>query len=510
MPFWMPLGTEIQPDPCRTGPLAHLLEPLDITPFIGFNEFSKLVSEVEYAVGGAVTGANQEGKSVSYLNPEMFAAVLGTVGALVAILDPEGRIVYFNHACEKITGYSFEEVKGKPFWDLLLIPEEQEEVKGVFNELLKTAAPNQHENYWRGKDGALHLISWSNTVYVNPTGKVQYVIGTGIEVTDYRRSQEELKETNRKIEQLHETAHLLEGCEREEEVYDLTVHAAEEILDFPLCTLDIVEGDTLVAKATSKGLPPGASRSVSLSEETLATKTCRTGKTYVIGKPDEDPAAKPTRPDFRSVISAPIGKFGVFQAASTEEDAFSDQDVRLVELLLGHTAQAIARIRLQEKLKEQATKDPLTGVYNRRYFNEVIERELSRSKRYDHPIGFLMIDVDGFKQINDRFGHQIGDRVLQSVAELLQKQVRETDLVVRYGGDEFLVMLVETDGQTEAVKRRIEEAVAKRNETNALVPFPVTLSIGTAHWNPQEEGSIEQVLRKADQQMYKEKRATKT
>lgn len=462
-----------------------------------------LVSAIEYASGGAVTGTNQGGKSASYLNPETFATVLDTVGALVTILDPQGRIVYFNHACEKITGYSFEEVKGKPIWDLLLIPEEREEVKRVFNELLKPASFNQHENYWRGKDGALHLISWSNTVHLDPTGKVQYLIGTGIEVTDYRRSQEELKETNRKIERLHETAHLLESCEREEDVYELTVHAAEEILDFPLCTLDIVEGDTLVAETASKGLPPGASRSASLSEDTLATKTFRTGKTYVIGSPNEEPSARPTRSDFQSGISAPIGKFGVFQVASTRKNAFSDQDVRLLELLLGHTAQAIARIRLQEKLKEQATKDPLTGVYNCRYFNEVIERELSRSKRYAHPIGFLMIAVDGFKQINDQFGHQIGDRVLQSVAELLQKRVRETDFVVRYGGDEFLVVLIETDGQTEAVKQGIEEAVTKHEETDALVPFPVTLSIGTAHWNSQEGGSIEQVLEKADQQMYK-------
>jgi len=158
-------------------------------------------------------------------------------------------------------------------------------------------------------------------------------------------------------------------------------------------------------------------------------------------------------------------------------------------------------------LKERATRDPLTGVYNRRYFNEVIEQELVRSRRYEHPIGFLMIDIDRFKEINDRFGHQMGDRVLKAVADLLVAQVRESDIVVRYGGDEFLIMLLETDGETEAVAERIRNAVAEWNKTNELIPFAVTLSIGAAHWDPTSTEPIEQVLAEADKRMYADKRS---
>lgn len=322
-------------------------------------------------------------------------------------------------------------------------------------------------------------------------------------------AEEKLKKSQRKIELLHTVAQELESLDDENKIYKRTVRAAEEILDFPLCTLDIVEGDRLVTKATSKGLPAGASRSAPLSEESLATKTYRTGKTYVIGSPDEEPSAKPTRSEFRSGISVPIGRFGVFQVASTKKNAFSSDDVRLLELLIGHTAQAISRIRLQKELKEQANRDPLTGVYNRRYFNEVVEQEIPRSKRYAHPIGFLMIDVNGFKEINDRFGHHMGDRVLQAVANLLVEQVRETDLVVRYGGDEFLVMLLETDGETDAVKARIQKAMTTSKEISELIPVPVTLSIGAAHWDPDRDATIEHVLSVADRAMYKEKNAGK-
>ncbi len=437
----------------------------------------------------------------------MLALILDALGALVVILDPEGRVVHCNRACRKVVGYSLEEMRGKPIWDLVIPSEKRGEVKHVFAELVRTASTNQHESHWRGKDGSLHLISWSNTVYRDSTGEVRYVIGTGIEVTEQRRAQETLAALNQKIILLHETAHQLERVADEEEVYQLTVHAAEEILGFPLCTLDILNGDKFIPKATSKGLPTGASRPISLSEETLETKTFLTGRTYVLGHPEDDPSARPTRPEFKSVISAPIGKFGVFQVASEKENTFSEQDVRLVELLLGHTTQAIARIRLQNELKDQAIKDPLTGVYNRRYFNEVVEQELIRSGRYEHPIGFLMIDVDNFKEINDRFGHQVGDRVLQAVADLLVAQVRESDIVVRYGGDEFLVMLIETDGQADAVEARIRKAVTERNKTGETFPFPITLSVGTAHWDPNRRESIEQVLARADKRMYASKEA---
>jgi len=326
------------------------------------------------------------------------------------------------------------------------------------------------------------------------------------DVREQMKVERRLQETGLKLERLHEAANRLETCRSEEEVYRATVSAAEEILRFGLCSLDIVEGERLLVKATSAGLAPEASVAASLSEENLATTTLRTRRTTVFGRPEEVPTARPTKTGFQSGISAPIGNVGVFQVASEEENAFTAEDVRLLDLLLGHTAQAIARIRLEEELVTQANRDPLTGVYNRRYFNQVIEQELARSKRYAHPIGFLMVDVNRFKEINDQFGHQTGDRVLQAVASLLNSALRECDLVVRYGGDEFLVVLLETNGESSLVKDRILDAVKAREGTTELVPFPVTLSIGCAHWNPESDQTVESVLSKADARMYAAKR----
>ncbi|MFQ5341916.1 MAG: diguanylate cyclase domain-containing protein [Anaerolineae bacterium] len=322
-----------------------------------------------------------------------------------------------------------------------------------------------------------------------------------------REAHRALQWSRQRLEGLHEEARRLAACESEEEAYQIAVRAAERILDFSICTLDIVEDDKLVVKATSSGVPPSASRGRGLDERGLGAKTHRTGRTYVFGSLDEVPEARPTRGDFQSGISAPIDDIGVFQVASTEPDAFSQDDVRLLELLLGHTAAALKRIRLLNKLTELAIHDPLTGVYNRYYLNQTLEREIERSRRYGHPIAFLMIDVNRFKEINDRFGHQMGDRVLQAVASLLVEEVRATDIVVRYGGDEFLIIQPETDGETDTVKERILGRAARLNETNELVDFPLTLSVGAAFWDPQGDESLEEALGEADRRMYEDKRS---
>ena len=160
----------------------------------------------------------------------------------------------------------------------------------------------------------------------------------------------------------------------------------------------------------------------------------------------------------------------------------------------------------EQRLMHMARHDPLTGVFNRYALAEMLEQEALRAQRYKHPIGVLMIDVNRFKEVNDRFGHAIGDKVLQLVAEVLSSSVRGTDFVVRYGGDEFLLLLIETNGETQIVRDRIIETMSSRNPVNLLFDFPITLSIGIDHWMPDSNTSIESVLSQADQAMYAEKR----
>jgi PAS domain S-box-containing protein len=117
------------------------------------------------------------------------SAVLDTAGALIIVLDRQGGIVRFNRACEQLSGYSFAEVQGQPVWDLLL-PEERAPVRAVFEQLRAGRFPNKFENYWVARDGSRHLISWSNTALPDPEGVVQYVIGTGLDITQRKEAEE--------------------------------------------------------------------------------------------------------------------------------------------------------------------------------------------------------------------------------------------------------------------------------------------------------------------------------
>jgi PAS domain S-box-containing protein len=124
-------------------------------------------------------------------------AVLETAGALVVVLDREGRILRFNRACEQTTGYSSEEVLGKYMWDLFVIPSEIDGVKTMFERLLGGEVRNDYENFWKGKDGSLRRISWSNTVLTDRNGKVDYIVVAGLDITDLKHVQEQLRKTER-------------------------------------------------------------------------------------------------------------------------------------------------------------------------------------------------------------------------------------------------------------------------------------------------------------------------
>jgi PAS domain S-box-containing protein len=131
---------------------------------------------------------------------EFIEAVLETAGALVVVLDRQGKILRFNRACERTTGYSSEEIAGKTVWDLLILPEEIESVKDQFARLVGGEPRNEHENVWVAKDGRRRRIAWSNTVITNRQGGVDYVVGTGIDVTLLNQIQEQLRKTERVAE----------------------------------------------------------------------------------------------------------------------------------------------------------------------------------------------------------------------------------------------------------------------------------------------------------------------
>ncbi len=165
---------------------------------------------------------------------DFISAVLDTTGALVVVLDRQGKIVRFNLTCERITGYSFQEVKDRYLWDLFLVPEELSSVKSVFHGLREGLFPMKHVNYWITRDGDRRLIEWSNTVLLGKDDTVEYVIGTGIDITGRERMESQLRKLSRAVEQSPATV-IITGIKGNIEYVNpkfsqLTGYAPEEVI----------------------------------------------------------------------------------------------------------------------------------------------------------------------------------------------------------------------------------------------------------------------------------------
>jgi diguanylate cyclase (GGDEF)-like protein len=160
---------------------------------------------------------------------------------------------------------------------------------------------------------------------------------------------------------------------------------------------------------------------------------------------------------------------------------------------------------LKNQLEEQVTRDPLTGLYNRRYLEENIIQALARADRFNYPISLVMIDIDHFKVVNDTYGHMAGDEMLIALGNLLQNQARKMDTVCRYGGEEFMVLMPRANWQS-ASHRANQWRIAFQE---LLVPYQgatlnTTLSAGIATLSP-EDNDIEDAMREADIALYRSK-----
>lgn len=160
---------------------------------------------------------------------------------------------------------------------------------------------------------------------------------------------------------------------------------------------------------------------------------------------------------------------------------------------------------LQEK-NARLRRDPLTGVFNRLAYEEQLQQEFHRWSRFGNPLAFLIWDIDNFKQINDQYGHAVGDEVLRSIARQLIARIRKTDFVARYGGEEFIMLLPGADAQAALrLANQIRINIAETGFQNGEINLPVTISCGLSSFEPGD--SPQSVFRRADQALYRAKQA---
>jgi diguanylate cyclase (GGDEF)-like protein len=206
-------------------------------------------------------------------------------------------------------------------------------------------------------------------------------------------------------------------------------------------------------------------------------------------------------------LSFQLGIIGYLIVENRKEGGvFVDAEVRIAQALANEAAIALENARLFQEVEKLSTTDPLTGLNNRRYFNEAAQKLFNLSIRYKRSLSAFMLDIDYFKKVNDTYGHDIGDEVLRRVAQTCQRLMRVTDLSARYGGEEFCFLFPETNSRGAfIIAEKLRKAIAKMEiEVNGQT-FSITASLGVSECDHKED-SLEQLIKRSDQALYEAKR----
>lgn len=378
------------------------------------------------------------------------------------------------------------------------------------------------------------IQSHGKVVERDSEGRAIRVSGTNADITERKRAEQELREAhdklgsgvraleqrNREITLLAELSNLLLSCVTVEEACRAIPKFCEKL--FP------AERGTLFLMRNSRDqLVPSAAWGPAFAEvPAFAPDDCwalRRGRVHVVSDPARDPICKhvsvPSGAPAKPYLCLPLIIQGdlmgllwiAFESGMQLSAEHGPQEYGRQQLAIALSDQiglALSNIRLRDNLRQQTIRDPLTGLYNRRFLEESLTREMGRCKRTGTVFAVLMMDIDHFKRFNDTFGHDAGDGVLRGVAQALQKNTREGDIVCRFGGEEFVIVLPDTGQQGAATRaQRILEFMRDLHVShNGKTLGSITASIGLAMY-PQNGETAKDVIQSADKALYAAKGA---
>jgi len=455
-------------------------------------------------------------------------AILNIAATLIVVLDSKGKIFRFNHACEELSGYSFEEMDGTYLWKAAFI--EPVITREQLGKLLSGSYTDAYETVLLSKENNRHIISWTFAAMPDSEGRVEYIIATGIDITQRKLAEKNLQKANQELaswvdelqkrteemNQLNEMGEQLQSCQTVEEACAISAQYIKRICPASRGALYLIKEPGDFAEAAAMWGEP------SYTQAAFASLNCwaiRRGRQHLVD------AGHPgllcghiTGPQSGQYLCVPllangttIGILHLNHVDASEQEtpnpAYTDNKMQIVTTIAEHIALALSNLKLKETLRQQSIRDVLTGLFNRRYMEESLERELYRAKRENKPVGIIMLDIDHFKIFNDTFGHDGGDALLHELGAFLNGTVRGGDIVCRYGGEEFVMVLPEIDLVNS--KKRAEEV---RRGIKQISVFHLgkplakcTVSLGVAVF-PENGTTAETVLKAADNALYRAKK----
>lgn len=456
---------------------------------------------------------------------EKFRALCATSQDSIIMVDNNDIIIYWNKASENIFGYSNEEAIGKHLRKLIIPEELRERHLNGFNKFRETG-----EGKVIGKRVELPAITKDEKDIsielslgaVNIRGQWD-AIGIIREITKRKKAEEELRRTieerDRNINEMRQLMDF-ETTMREEIHEDTLLKHVARILkenfnaDIAAILMLDMEKSVLYVPIINPAMPVDK---LIKNEAFLDPSLCsviRTGHEHVVRDITEDVSCECISYNLENggYVCLPLIASGMTIGAIlliNKDRGYGDsqEELETMKSHAGLVAVALQRVRLMDTTKHAAVTDTLTGIYNRRFFDEILEKQIALSKRLSKSLSILIADLDHFKKLNDTYGHVAGDSILKGVTAIMRKSTRSSDILARYGGEEFVVVMPETD-ITGAIERanRMRQGIEDVNFDNIVKgqSLKVTLSIGVASL-PEHGAEFDELVRTADSALYKAK-----
>ena len=426
------------------------------------------------------------------------AAVLDTAGALVVVLDKEGRIIRFNRACEAITGYLASEVLGRVFWEFLVPAEEMRGVLQTWETLQSGDFPNKYENRWVAKDGSMRLIAWTNTAIVRPVGEVEHIIGTGLDITERKHREFRIARLTKLYAVLSQVNEAIVRIHEEGRLYGEVCRIVAEQGGFPLVWIGQVQGKQIVREASCG---PAAAYLKEIRVETEGelgsgpTGTCvREDRPAINDDFDINPSTSPWRKPalrfgFRASAAFPLhrqGKVvGVFTLYAAEPGAFDQEQVNLLEALCADVSYALDAMQ-QEQMRNRAEEalrlrtlelQQLTATLEQRVYERT--EDLEKSQQRLQQLASQLIHAQ--EKERKRVANELHDSLLSELAAM--KFLFEGKLMLFKKGQ--LGDPKEFDRITELMQKVMKEARGIMNNLRPSILDEVGL-IPTIDWHFRE------------------------
>ena len=326
---------------------------------------------------------------------------------------------------------------------------------------------------------------------------------------------EDLQRRLRNLSIAQEIGNVLVSTLNIDAILSLVVDGIVEVLGADICSIMLLGDDSRTLRVVAaRGLPEEALNAEVPVGQGISGHVAREGKPLLIRNLDEDPRFKARhahRYGTQSLLSVPLiaraRVIGVINVNTTNAARlWNESDQNLLTLFANQAAIALENARLYKQMEVLALTDAVTGIHNHRSFQEQLTSQLSRAQRYGIDVALIILDVDFFKKVNDKYGHQAGDQVLRGIGVILQNNVRVMDFVARYGGEEFAVVLphCRLPAAMETAER-IRAAVERDLTVPEYPDLRVTLSAGVGSF-PDTADSQEALLRLSDAAMYRAKK----